>query len=275
MSALGDRVVDTSRVQWSAVFAGAIGAAGLSLALHAFAAGIGLSVLSTAPTWRDSSSWLLLLTGIYLLFVALCAFGFGGYIAGRMRPSMNAPAPESEFRDGIHGLLTWGMATVFASMLALGAAAIAAPSAASTNAGAGQSPSTTAETFISSELDELFRTDRVIPNLSYRRAEAGRILLKSSGHAGISRDDREYLAAITSQATGLSYDRASDRANREISASAQELHRARFAAVLQAFFIGAALFVGAAAAWFAACEGGRERERNEFPVWDWSVRRRT
>src|ERR1700746_719707 len=48
-------------LEWSAVVAGAIVAAALALVLHAFAVAVGLSVSSTAPTWRDTSFALLLL----------------------------------------------------------------------------------------------------------------------------------------------------------------------------------------------------------------------
>ena len=64
------------------------------------------------------------------------------------------------------------------------------------------------------------------------------------------------------------------RVDREVAASARELHKARTAAVLQALFIAIALLVGAVVAWFSACEGGRDRERGTCPVWDWSFRRR-
>ena len=66
-----------SRIRWPAIIAGAVAAAGVSLTLHAFAAGIGLSVASSAPTWRDSSAMLWWLSGIYLIFATLCAFGVG------------------------------------------------------------------------------------------------------------------------------------------------------------------------------------------------------
>src|SRR5215475_3204442 len=113
MSALGEPVSrPLGYIQWPAIFAGAVGAAGLSFALHAFATGIGLSVASTSPTWRDSSAWLSLVGGLYLLFVALTAFGFGGYIAGRMRTPLNTGTAETEFRDGVHGLITWGFAVI-------------------------------------------------------------------------------------------------------------------------------------------------------------------
>lgn len=260
------------QLQWSAIFAGAIASAGVSLTLNAFAAGVGLSVSSTAPTWRDSSAWFWLLTGIYLLFVALCSFGVGGYIAGRMRAPLSLSANEMEFRDGIHGLITWGLAAVLAAIVALAIAATAMPALVSGGGTRGASLSVTGENILASELDELFRSNRNIPDIAYRRGEAARILLKSSGHAGVSADDRDYLISVTSAATGLSDAQAMVRVDREIAAARQELHRARVAAVLQAFFIAVAMLVGAAVAWFAACEGGKDREKGLFPAWDSRLR---
>ena len=276
MSARGEPITSDRlpHVEWPAIFAGAVGAAGVSLTLHAFAAGVGLSVLSTAPTWRESSAGLWVLSGVYLVFVALCAFGFGGYVAGRMRAPLRAGTAESEFRDGMHGLLTWASAIVFTAVLALGTALTAAPAVAPGGI-AGATQSVAGENTIASELDELFRGSRDGSNLPYHRAEAARILLKSSSHSGVSRMDRDALASIAASSTGLAMDSARERADRAVHESGQELHRARVAAVLQAFFIGAALLVGAAVAWFSACEGGREREAGIIPIWDWSPRRRS
>ena len=50
--------------EWGPIIAGAIAAAALGLVLHAFALAIGLSVSSTAPTWRDASFALVLLSGL-------------------------------------------------------------------------------------------------------------------------------------------------------------------------------------------------------------------
>ena len=261
-----------SHVQWPAIFAGAVGAAGLSFTLNAFATGIGLSVASTSPTWRDSSVWLWLVAGFYLLFVAVLSFGLGGYVAGRLRAPLNLTPGEMEFRDGTHGLVTWGLAVSFAAIIALLVAeAVAVSSGTADRTGA---TSVTGEAVIATELDELFRSDRIAPNLSYRRAEAARILLKASSHNGVPAEDRDYLAIITANAAGVSLDAAHTRVDREIAASKQELHKARVAAVLQAFFIAVALLAGAAVAWFSACEGGRDRERGTYPIWDWSLRRR-
>src|SRR5262245_2308344 len=72
-------------VQWGPVIAGAVAAAALGSVLQAFAAAIGLAVSSTSPTWRDASVALWVLSGLYLVLVALAAYGTGGYIAGRLR----------------------------------------------------------------------------------------------------------------------------------------------------------------------------------------------
>jgi hypothetical protein len=276
MSGYGEPVFAArdSHLAWSAIFAGAIGAAGVSFALNAFALGVGLAVSSTAPTWRDSSAGLWWLSGIYLLFVALLAFGFGGYVAGRMRAPLNTASPEMEFRDGMHGLITWGLAVVITALLALGLAATASPAVAPSGGSQGASQSVAGENIIASELDELFRSDRLSPNMTYRRAEAARILLKADSHNGVSENDRAYLARIVGGDTGLAPDEARARVDNEIDQAKRELHRARVATVLEAFFAGAALFLGAAVAWFSGVEGGRDREAGRAPVWDWSFRRK-
>src|SRR5579859_1918929 len=114
MSAPGERALAThlSHFQWSAILGGAAAVAGASLALNAFGAGIGLSVVSSAPTWRDSSAVYWFIAGVFLLFAALVSFALGGYVAGRMRAPLNLDPVETEFRDGMHGLATWGVTIV-------------------------------------------------------------------------------------------------------------------------------------------------------------------
>jgi len=275
VSAIGERVSATvhSHFQWSAIVGGAAAATGTSLTLNAFGAGIGLSVVSSAPTWRDSSAVIWLVGGVFLLFVALISFSIGGYVAGRMRAPLNIDQAETEFRDGMHGLITWGTTVVLVAILALGAAAAATSVAGRSGGTPGQS--VVGETIIATELDDLFRTERVVADLTYRRAEAARILLKSSSRNGVSDSDRRYLAAVTSFIAGVPEAEAKDRVDHAVTASAEALHRARVAAVLQAFFVAAALFVGAVVAWFAAVEGGKDREQGAFHFWEWSGHRRT
>lgn len=259
-------------VQWSSVIAGAIAAAGISFTLLAFGAGIGLSVISTAPTWRDSSAWLWILSGLFLILVALSAFGFGGYIAGRMRAAYRSPvAAESEFRDGVHGLVTWGLAILLTAMLGITGAAMLTPMMAPGGGAEGPAASTTGENIIASELDMLFRSPRPVSdtNITYQRSEASRILLKANGRQGISAGERNHLASLVVNRTEMPTGLAAARVEQVIALTAQELHRARVAAVLQAFMIAAGLLVGAAVAWYSAVEGGRDRQRGTLPVWGW------
>src|SRR5262245_16125934 len=106
MMALADRPLASIRetgvlyVQWGPIFAGAVTAAALALILHSFAAAIGLSVSSTAPTWRDASLALVFLTGLYLVLAALLSYGIGGYLAGRLRSGLDYGARVRRLSSG-------------------------------------------------------------------------------------------------------------------------------------------------------------------------------
>jgi len=257
-------------IDWRAVWAGAVVAGGISLTLLTFGGAIGLSVMSSSPTWRESSSWLWVLSGLWLVFIALASFGFGGYIAGRMRnPSLAADVGEAEFRDSMHGICTWGLAVLIAAVFAVAGAATASHVVAPSG-GTGPENSVIGETTVANELDQLFRTyhPRADENITYRREEAARILLKSDTKQGVPPEDRDYLAGIMSEHMGISRDDATNRVDLLIAQSKDAIHKARVAAVIEAFLIAAASFLGAAIASFAAIEGGRFRERGAAPIWN-------
>src|SRR5947209_15514935 len=114
-------------LQWTPVFAGAIGGAALSFIFLTFAIAVGLGVSSASPTWRDTSAALAILSGIYLILQALVSFGFGGYIAGRTRRSYGpGQADDVENRDGLHGLSAWALSVLLGAALAavIGASAL-------------------------------------------------------------------------------------------------------------------------------------------------------
>jgi hypothetical protein len=258
-------------VQWSAVIAGAIAAAGLSLVLHSFAAAVGLGVSSTAPTWRDASFALVFLSGLYPILAAVASYGFGGYIAGRIASRFESTV-DAEFRDGMHGILMWALATLLTGLLALAAAQSLPRLAAPSGGSSGPSTSVGGENLIAYDLDRLFRTDRRPPgDITYARSEAGRILLTTASHRGMLADDRAHLVRLVAATTGLSAADADARVT-DVSARAKEnLTRARRSAVLIGFMLGAAALVGAVAAWFAACAAGRHRDGREAvpEFWDW------
>lgn len=254
-------------LQWTPVIAGALAATALSLILVTFAAAVGLGVSSTSPSWRDASAALWILSGIYLILQAIVSFGFGAYIAGRLRrPLAASPADEVENRDGLHGLAAWALAVVLGTTFAalIGAATVnrASPSSTAVNTSA-------AEPVLSYELDRLFRSARRPPNADLRaeRAEAGRILLTSSGHDGVSSDDRAYLVQMVGATTGLASADAERRVDTAIANSKTALTRSRRSTIIFAFSLATALLLGAVAAWAAACAGGRHRDGAPLPHW--------
>jgi hypothetical protein len=279
MAAANTRVVPvavetTYNLQWTNIIAGAICASALAFVLHAFAGAIGISLSSTAPTWRDSSAVLVLLAGLYLVLVALASYGFGAYVAARLRPPSATTSPETaEFRDGVDGLLVWALATLLTGLIALAIVhatpRVAAPS------GTSAETSIAGENIIAYDLDRLFRSDRrpqgVAENINYPRAEAGRILLTASSHRGIQAEDRSYLVRLVATVTGLTPPDAERRVDQIIAQAKDNISRARRTGVILGFMVGAAALLGAAAAWYVAAATGRYRDRGEtlHPLWDW------
>ena len=260
---------DRRTIQWSSVLAGAFAAGAMSFILVSFGVAIGLGVSSASPTWRDASVALALLSGLYLIIQAIISFGFGGYIAGRTArpaPALATIEDDGERRDGLHGLMSWALAVLIgAALLAIiGAAAI---DRSPTRSGAGNA--TSAEPLLSYELDKLFRAPRRPPNTDMRdaRAEAGRILMTSSSHSGVSADDRTYLVQQVAALTGLAAPDSERRVDAAIAQSQTAISRARRNSVMIAFSVAVAALIGAAVAWAAAVAGGRHRDGDPLPNW--------
>jgi len=256
---------DKRYLQWTPIVAGALAATALSLILVTFATAVGLGVSSTAPTWRDTSVALWILSGIFLILQAVLSFGFGGYLAGRMRRPGIAGSPEpADTSDGLHGLTVWALAVVLGATLA----ALVGASALNRNAPRSTTVSS-AEPLLSYELDRLYRSPRRAPNadLSSERAEAGRILLTSSSHSGLNSDDRSFLIQQVAAATGLSPADAERRVDNVVANSKTAIQRTRHSTIILAFSIATALLLGAIAAWAAACAGGRHRDGAALPGW--------
>lgn len=256
-------------IQWSSVIAGAFAAAAMSFILVSFGVAVGLGVSSTSPTWRDTSAALALLSGLYLIIQAIISFGFGGYIAGRTTrpaPALATLEDDAERRDGLHGLMSWALAVLIgAALLAIiGAAAI---DRSPTRSSAGNA--TSAEPLLSYELDQLFRAPRRPAGADMReaRAEAGRILMTSSSHSGVSTDDRTYLVQQVTALTGLAAPESERRVDAVIAESHAAINRARHNSVIVAFSVAVAALIGAAVAWAAAVAGGRHRDGEPLPNW--------
>jgi hypothetical protein len=244
-----------SYIHWGPALAGAVVAAAVSFVLMGFASAVGLMVASPSPTWRDTSVWLAILSGVWIIVVATGSFALGGYLAGRVRSTWKAPADEVEFRDGVHGLLVWAVGVVLGVLLLWATAAAV---------GTGASRVSGPQGYLAYELDRLFRSERrlepVAPDI---RAEATRILMKGIGRQDLPTDDRTHLTRIVAGATGLAQPDAERRVGQVIAEARNSVAQTRRSAVILGFATAAGLAAAAAAAWFAAGAGGRHRD-NEF-----------
>jgi hypothetical protein len=265
-----------NRLSWSAIILGALAGAALSFIFVSFGVAVGLGVSSAAPTWRDASVALWLLSGLYLIFQAVVSFAVAGYIAGwlggrsvgfgSLTNTLDARGPahdHSDLSEGLHGLAAWALAVVLGAALAgiVGSATLARSDRADTSA-----RTSAAEPLLSYELDRLFRAPRRGANadLTAARAEAGRILLTSSSHRGVTNDDRTYLTQLVSGAGAPDAER---RVEAAIDNAQQAIRRSRAGGIILAFSVASALLLGAFVAWTAAAAGSRHRDGEPMPNW--------
>ena len=94
------------RVSWAAVFGGVIMIITVQLLLSLLGAGIGLTTVNAdAGTTPDASS-LGIGAGVWFLVSSVIALAFGGYVAAWLA------GIEHRFDGVLHGLITWGIATM-------------------------------------------------------------------------------------------------------------------------------------------------------------------
>lgn len=231
-----------SYIDWSAILAGAVVATAVAALFTAFGAALGLSALSAEPG-EGSFSIALLLTAVWLVITLVVSYLMGGYIAGRMRRRVDdATADEVSMRDGINGIVVWGVGMLVGAMLlanaasstisaagavagtaatvagaavgglaqgAIGAAGAALPDAATTNP-------------MGFVTDTLMRPSPTAPASS----EPGSALRETSGILAnvlqtgeISDSDRAYLAATVAGQTGLAPAEAAARVDTAVTAA--------------------------------------------------------
>ena len=262
-----------SYIDWPAIFAGVVVASAVSLILLTFGSAIGLSMTSAREGEGASLFWVAIVGGLWVLWVQLSASFAGGYLTGRMRRRTgDATEYESDVRDGSNGLVTWGLATLVAAMVAysgvIGAANVAGQAAGAAVAAAGTTAAAVADP---SDLlvDRTLRGRADAPPLSDAdRAAVGRILVSAATTETIDPADRDYLASVIAARSGISPEEAAQRIDqavaqaRQIEAEAREAaDRARRASLVAAFLTAASLAIGAAVAYWAATMGGRHRDK--------------
>ncbi|WP_426141848.1 hypothetical protein [Pseudomonas sp. DWP3-1-2] len=277
---------NNSGVSWGAVFAGAAGAAALSLILVLLGFGLGFSAVSP---WADSgisAKGLGISTIIWLAFTQIIASGLGGYLAGRLRVRWaNLHGDEVYFRDTAHGFLSWAVATLVAATLIVGSvgsmvsgglqagASMASGATGAVAQVAGSAASNTNGQDYGYFIDSLFRDDR--PAAVSDDAAHGvvfRIFAKTLNNGGdMAAEDRSYLAQMIAQRTNLSQADAEARVDKVYGQARQAVEDAKVAAknaadtaakvaAWTALWMFVALLCGAFFASYAAIYGGRRRD---------------
>ncbi len=108
-----------SKVDWAAVFAGAVLATAVGLILLTFGAGLGLSVTSPYEGEGLAPAFYAFAAGLWLLWIQLVSFTIAGYVTARLRTRQpDATEHEVDVRDGLHGLLAWGVGVIAAAVIA-------------------------------------------------------------------------------------------------------------------------------------------------------------
>jgi len=266
---------DQSATSWTAIVAGGVATAALTLVLLAFGSGMGFSAVSPWSNAGVSAGAFKLATGVYLIVVSMLSSTIGGYLAGRLRTRwIGVHSEEVLFRDTAHGFLAWAFAAVL-SAAALGTAATYIVGGAAQGAGqtAAQSTGSPASYFV----DMLFRPipagqssassqSAKDPTAAKDPAAARREVITIFTHTALSEGvdfsaaDRTYVAQMVSAQTGMSQADA-DKRVMEVTNQAKEVaDQARKAAAKLSMWLTASLLIGAFSASLAAIEGGQLRD---------------
>jgi len=277
-----------SGVSWAAIFAGAAGAAALTLILVVLGAGLGFAASSPWADEGASAKAIGVSSIIYLLITAILASGLGGYIAGRLRARWaNLHGDEVYFRDTAHGFLSWAVATLVTTALIVGTAGniagAGAQAGASVVSGAAQMAGSAAGSAAANSgksgdpmgyfVDSLFRSEGPASvSDDAVNGVASRIFTKAmAGDGKLNADDRTYLAQLIAQRTRMTQAEAEARVDQVYAqavktaedakvAAKQAADAAAKAAAWASLWTFIALLCGAFAASFAALAGGRQRD---------------
>lgn len=289
-----------SAVSWAAVFAGATGAASLSLILLLLGTGLGFSAVSPWAREGINGTTFGVSTILWITLTSLFASGFGGYIAGRLRTRwVSVQADEVHFRDTAHGFLAWAIATLFTACLLTSTVAAIVSGAAQTGAAltgaaatplvasaAAADPARADADMKSYYLDLLFRkdvtptdgtnapttsADSPAPGSAASRAEVLRIYTNALALGNLPAEDARYIGQVVAQRTGVSQADAEKRAQdmfvniqtkiRDAENTARAAaDKARKATAYGSLWLFISLLIGAFVASLAAVFGGRQRD---------------
>ena len=244
---LPTQTTDGSYVDWPAIFAGSVVAVAIGLLLTAFGTALGLASITLDGT-DQSSTFELVMTALWLVVTMIAAYLVGGYIAGRMRRRVEAASKdEVTVRDGVNGLVVWGLGTILSAMLISNIVSLAANTAGTVVAGAGQAAGAVAQAagtavgglaggvaniagaalpdmaesdptdYLSNQLLRPAQVDPTTADPAQLAQQAGSIMANVYRTGEVSDEDRAYLASAVAARTNLTQADAAARVDQVIT----------------------------------------------------------
>ncbi len=243
--------LDGSYIDWAAVLGGGVVAVAVGSVFTGFGAVLGLSTISAEPG-EGSLNVMVILSAVWIVVSLVVSYATGGYIAGRMRRRLDkVGADEVTARDGINGLVVWGVGIVVSVMVlgaavsttaqAVGTAASAAGSVAGSVAGAVGSvgggvaegaiaaagamvPDAAPQNPVAYLSDSLLRPAQVVTGTS-DPAETARATASILGNVAmtgeVSETERAYLISAVVANTNIPQTEATTRVDAAITAAQQ------------------------------------------------------
>ena len=258
--------LEGSYLDWPSIWGGTVVAVAVGSVFTAFGAALGLSIVSAEPA-EGSFNAMLIVSAVWIALSMVASYMAGGYIAGRMRRRFdNASPDEVSARDGMNGLVVWGVgvivsvllvqAAVSASLSAAGSVVSAAGSVAQTAASvAGDVAGGAAQGAVQAAGENsnggamanpvnyiastLLRPAQVSPAATPSTAAAdyssdvGSILNNVAMTGDISDAERSYLASAVAVQAGIPADQAATRVDEAVAAS-QKMRADAVAAIEEA-----------------------------------------
>jgi len=295
----------SSAVSWGAIFAGAAAAASLSLILLILGAGLGLTSVSPWESRGLDAGTVGIAAIAWLTFTQIVASGMGGYLAGRLRSKwVDTHTDEVYFRDTAHGFLAWAVAALVSAALltstmsaivgggakvvgtvAGGAAVATATGAASMANGSSGIEGSSMNYFVNS----LFRANNpatpangaadpaapAAPSQQHvspaQLGEVTGIFANSITTGALPQEDRQYVAQLIAQNTGITqqeaeqrvqstYDKAQAKLKEAKEKAQQAADTARKTTSYLMLWTFISLLAGAFVASLCATFGGRQRD---------------
>ncbi|RSK69109.1 hypothetical protein EJE24_04765 [Enterobacter huaxiensis] len=296
----------SSAVSWGAIFAGAAAAASLSLILLILGAGLGLTSVSPWESRGLDAGTVGIAAIAWLTFTQIVASGMGGYLSGRLRTKwVDTRGDEVYFRDTAHGFLAWAVAALISAALftsavssvigggakivgnvAGGAALTTAAGAASMANGSQDEQGSSMQYFVNS----MFRSNApgnadapaspaapATPSASQQPvspaqlSEVSGIFVNNITSGTLPEEDRQYVARLIAQNTGISqqeaeqrvqstYDKAQAKLKETKEKAQQAADAARKATSYLMLWTFISLLAGAFVASLCATFGGRQRD---------------